>query len=138
MLCRVSPMVRRRRRPHGWRGAVRWVREKRSRMVWGGVAAVVALVAIWTGWTVLSAVQALKDVQHDAMVLRSELQQGNADKAKQALADYQDSTDRARGRTDGPTWWALEQTPFVGDDAEAVATAAVVLDDLGDDGIPQL
>ena len=107
-------------------------------MAWTGVAAVAAVVVIWTGWTVLSVVHALEDVQHDALVLRAELQGGDADHAQEALADYQDSASTAHSRTDGPTWWVLEHAPFVGDDAEAVATAADVLDDLGDDGIPQL
>jgi hypothetical protein len=107
-------------------------------MVWTGAGAVAVLFLLWTGWTVLSAVHALQDVQHNALVLRNDLQQGDADEAQQSLKDYQDSASAAHGRTDGPTWWVLEHTPFYGDDAEAVATAADVLDDLGEDGIPQL
>lgn len=117
---------------------VRWLQEKPSRTAWtigGGLAAIVVL---WIGWTVLSAVQALQDVQHNAVVLRTELQDGDADHAREALQHYQDSAETAHGRTDGPTWWMLEHTPLIGDDAEAVAVAAEVLDDLGDDGIPQL
>ncbi|KAA1421457.1 DUF4012 domain-containing protein [Nocardioides humilatus] len=136
----MSPVVRRRRRrrPRGWRGVVWWLRDQPRRTAWLAAGVVVGVFLLWTGWTVFSAVQALKDVQHDALVLRSELQQGDAEHAREALQDYQDSAARAQGRTDGPTWWMIEQTPLVGDDAEAVATAAEVLADLGDDGIPQL
>ena len=137
MLCRVSPVVRRRRRPRGWRGAVRWLRERPSRMVWSGLGAVAVLFLLWTGWTVLSAVHALQDVQHDALVLRNDLQEGDPG-AEESLQHYQDSAARAHARTDGITWHLLEHAPFYGDDAEAVATSAEVLDDLGDDGIPQL
>ena len=54
MLCRVSPVVRRRSRPRGWRAIWPWLRERPSRMVLVGGAALVALFVIWTGWTAYS------------------------------------------------------------------------------------
>ncbi|WP_188111223.1 DUF4012 domain-containing protein [Nocardioides antri] len=134
----MSPVVRRRRRPYGWRGAVRWVREKPARGVALGGLAVVLLAVAWIGWTAWSAAGDLRQVERSALLLRQELEEGDADGARRALESYQERTGSASARTDGPTWWVLEQTPGVGDDAEAVATAAAVLDDLGENGLPQL
>ncbi len=89
-------------------------------------------------WTASAAANDLEEARESALVLRQELEQGDVDGAVRALARYQDSTENARSRTDGPTWWLVEQVPVVGDDAEAIATAAAVLEDLGEDGLPQL
>ncbi len=96
------------------------------------------LVIAWTGWNAWQAAGDLQDVKRSAMRLQSELEQGDADGAARALESYHAAADSARSRTDGPTWTVLEHLPVLGDDAEAVATAAAVLDDLGDEGIPQL
>jgi hypothetical protein len=138
MLCAVSPVVRRRRRSRGWRAFLPWLRERPSRIVLVGGGVLLALMVVWTAWTAWSAADRLREVEHSALQLRHELEQGDAEGAARALDRYQDSADAAHAKTDGPTWWFLEHTPIYGDDAEAVATAAEVLDDLGQDGIPQL
>ena len=107
-------------------------------MVLIGGAAVVALFVLWTGWTAFSTAGDLEEVERSALLLRQEIQQGDADGAATALDRYQEASADARDRTSGPTWWALERLPLLGDDAEAIAAAAEVLDDLGEDGIPQL
>lgn len=115
-----------------------WLRERPARMVLVGVAGVLGLFVLWTAWTAWAAAGDLREVERSARLLRQELEQGDADAAARALERYQDSAAAARGRTDGPTWWVVERLPVLGDDAEAVSTAAAVLDDLGQDGIPQL
>ncbi len=107
-------------------------------MVLVGGAALVGLFVVWTAWTVWSTTDDLHEVERSARLLRQEIEQGDADGAARALERYQNAAGDAQDRTDGPTWWLLEHLPVFGDDAEAVATAADVLDDLGDDGIPQL
>jgi len=103
-----------------------------------GAAGLMALFVVWSAWTAWSAANDLQEVERSARLLRQELEEGDAAGADKALERYQDASGAARGRTSGPTWWVLEKVPVVGDDAEAVATAAAVLDDLGADGIPQL
>lgn len=105
-------------------------------LVVGG--AIVALLVVWTAWTGWRTADDLSEVEHSALLLRQELEQGDPDGAARALQRYRASAESARSRTDGPTWWVVERLPVLGDDAEAVATAARVLDDLGNDGIPQL
>lgn len=103
-----------------------------------GVAAALGLFVVWAAWSAWSAADDLDEVKRSALLLRQELEAGDAEAASRALERYQDSADAARDRTDGPTWWVLERLPVLGDDAEAVAVAAAVLDDLGQDGIPPL
>lgn len=107
-------------------------------MVVVGGAGIGALFVMWTGWTAWSAADDLREVEGSALLLRQEIEQGDADGAARALERYQEAAGSARDRTDGPTWWALERFPVFGDDAESIAIVAAVLDDLGDDGIPQL
>ncbi len=107
-------------------------------MVLVGGAALGGLFVVWAAWTVWSAADDLRDVERSALLLRQEIERGDAGGAGRALERYQEAAGDARGRTDGPTWWVLERLPVFGDDAEAISTAADVLDDLGDDGIPQL
>ena len=107
-------------------------------MVLVGGAGLVALLVLWTGWTAWSAAGDLEEVERSARLLRQEIEQGDADGAVRALDRYQAAAGDAQRRTSGPTWWTLEQLPLFGDDAEAIATAAEVLDDLGEEGIPQL
>lgn len=137
MLSGVSPMIRRRRR-RGWRAVVRWLRDRPARLVLAGASVAGGLFLAWAAWTAWATANDLEEAQESALVLRQELEQGDADGAARALARYQDRAEAARSRTDGPTWWVVEHLPVIGDDAKAVATAAAVLEALGDDGIPQL
>lgn len=107
-------------------------------MVLVGGAAIGALLLLWTGWTAWSTAGDLTEVERSARLLRQEIEQGDAEGAASALERYQEASGDARDRTGGPTWWVLEKLPVLGDDAEAIAVAAEVLDDLGADGIPQL
>jgi hypothetical protein len=103
-----------------------------------GMVAVLVVFVGWAAWNAWSAARELEEVERSALLLRQEIEQGDASGARRALEDYQESSRAAEGRTDGPTWWLLERVPLFGDDAEAVAVAASVLADLGDEGIPQL
>lgn len=107
-------------------------------MVLIGGATVVFVFLLWAGWSAWATSHDLKEVERSARLLRQELERGDADGAARALASYQAAAGSARSHSDGPTWWILQRVPGLGDDAEAVATAARVLDDLGENGIPQL
>jgi hypothetical protein len=102
------------------------------------VLAVVLLGVAWAGFTVWRAADDLHEVQRDALVLRQKLVDGDADGARTALAAYQESAAHAHDSTDGFTFGLFEHLPVLGDDARAVALAAKVLDDLGEDGLPPI
>lgn len=135
----MSPVVRRRR---GHRSP--WYRLRtalRSRpavgiaVVAGGVLVLGVLWCAFVGWRASSA---LDDVRRDGEIMRDRLVDGDAAGAQEALGSYQDAAGRAADRTSGPTWSVMEHLPLFGDDAQGIAVAADVLDDLGQDALPEL
>lgn len=104
-------------------------------LVLGGVLVLVLLWCAFVGWRASSD---LNEVRRDGEILRDRLEDGDAAGAQEALANYQDAAAAASDRTDGPTWWAMEHLPLFGDDAHGIAVAASVLDDLGQDALPEL
>lgn len=97
---------------------------------------VLLLVALWSLFVLVSAARQLGEVEDQARIMRAALVRGDADGARRALAGYQDAADAAAESTSGPTWWAFERVPVLGDDAEGVAVVAKVLADIGRDGLP--
>ena len=93
--------------------------------------------AAWTAWSTQPTTSARSSAS--ALLLRQEIEQGDADGAARALERYQEAPPATRRtRPTGRPGGSSSTLPVFGDDAEAVATAAEVLDELGDDGIPQL
>ncbi|NHA01539.1 DUF4012 domain-containing protein [Nocardioides sp. W3-2-3] len=80
----------------------------------------------------------LADVRESATVMRAALVRADADGARRAMARYQEAAASAHDHTSGPTWKVFEAVPFLGDDAEGIATAADVLDEIGRDGLPPI
>src|SRR5688572_29747149 len=99
MLCRVSPVVRRRSRPRGWRAIWPWLKERPSRMVLVGGASLVGIFVVWTAWTVWSTTDDLHEVERSARLLRQEIEQGDAAGAARALERYQKAAGDAQDRT---------------------------------------
>lgn len=140
----ASPMpeVRRRRRSTPTRRLVRRLRELRAehprRLVLGALGVVVLLALAWSAWVVRAASSDLADVRESATVMRAALVRADADGARRAMARYQEAAASAHDHTSGPTWKVFEAVPFLGDDAEGIATAADVLDGIGRDGLPPI
>ncbi len=134
--------VRRRRRSTPTRRFVRRLRELRAErpalLVLGGVGGLVALALVWSAWVVWSANRDLADVRESATVMRAALVRADPDAARRAMAAYQEAAASAHDHTSGPTWKVFEAVPLLGDDAEGIATAAQVLDDIGRDGLPPI
>src|SRR4051794_37777045 len=102
----------------------------RRRKVWFGVAVLLGLVVLgtaWAGWTAYRVNQDLSAAVDDVTVLRAAIEDGDNAAADAALAKLQDHSSSAAGRTDGPTWWVLEQLPSYGDDAQGVAVVSSVV-----------
>lgn len=134
--------VRRRRRSTPTRRFVRRLRELRAErpalLVLGGIGGLVALALVWSAWVVWSANRDLADVRESATVMRAALVRADPDAARRAMAAYQEAAASAHDHTSGPTWKVFEAVPVLGDDAEGIATAAQVLDDIGRDGLPPI
>jgi hypothetical protein len=102
------------------------------------VAGVLLVAGLWVGWTLWSASRALGDAANHAQVMRAALIRGDADGARLAMREYQDSVDTAERRTGGLTWSALELVPGFGDDLRGIEVVSSVLGDIGRDGLPPL
>jgi hypothetical protein len=98
---------------------------------------VVAGVA-WVGWTAYQVNRSLGMVVDDAEAVRAAVEGADADGARAALTDLQDSSQDADDRTSGPTWRTLGVLPFIGDDADGIALASEVIADLGNGGVEPL
>ena len=97
---------------------------------------VVGLLALaWCGWTAYRVYSDLKDARDQALILEAALARGDVDGARQANASFQDATESAAGRTDGPVWGGFEAMPVFGDDAEGLATVSDVLSDIAETGV---
>ena len=108
------------------------------RGVWLVVVGVVLVAGLWVGWTLWSASRALSDAANHAEVMRAALIRGDADGARLAMREYQESVDTAESRTGGVTWSALERVPGFGDDFRGIEVVSSVLADIGRDGLPPL
>lgn len=133
------PEVRRRRR-RGLRGIGRRVRRRlqdRPRLaLLAGAGLVASLMLLWSAWVLWGIAADLREAEDEAQIMRAALIRGDAAGAREALAGYQDAADSAASRADGPTWWAFERVPLLGDDAEGVAAVAEVLSSIGHQGLP--
>ncbi|GAA4708337.1 DUF4012 domain-containing protein [Nocardioides conyzicola] len=113
----------------------------RRRKVWIAVSVFLGLVllgAAWVGWTAYRVNQSLSAAVDDVTTLRAAIEDGDDTAADAALDRLEQHSGSAAGRTDGPTWWVLEQLPSYGDDAEGVAVVSSVIDDLTTSGIRPL
>lgn len=125
-------MPERRRRRRG-------ARRRRRILIGAAIAAGVVAVAIaWFAWVAQHVYSDLSDAENDARALSDALGEGDAERAREVLAEFQENASSAAGRTDGPTWRLFEAMPFYGDDAEALAAVSEVLVSLGEDGVEPL
>jgi hypothetical protein len=114
-------------------------RRRRRILIAAAVAAGVAAIAIvWFAWVASHVNSDLRDAENDAHALSDALSEGDAERAREVLADFQEHSGSAADSTDSLTWSLFEKVPFYGDDARAVAAVSEVLVSLGEDGIEPL
>lgn len=96
------------------------------------------LAIAYVAWSVLRVYSDLRDAETQARALTDALAEGDADRARSVLAQFQEVSDAAADRTDSIGWGVAERVPFVGDDARALATVSALLSTLGRDGVAPL
>jgi hypothetical protein len=99
---------------------------------------VVAVAIAWFAWVAQQVYSDLRDVRNDARVLSEAIGEGDAERAQEMLARFQESSNAAADGTDSLTWSVLERVPFYGDDARALAAVSEVLSGLGEEGVKPL
>ena len=80
------------------------------------VVLLILAAAAYTAWLLYAAQRDLRAAEADARALRSAIEAGDVDLARQHLEDLQDSAGAARNDTDGPWWGLMTLTPSLCDD----------------------
>lgn len=102
------------------------------------VGVVLGVLAIVFAFQASQASSSLRLASNQAEVLQSQIVAGDEEGAKASLSGLQESTERARAKTEGPLWSLGAKVPFFGKNVSAVRTVAVVADDLANQAMPPL
>jgi hypothetical protein len=103
-----------------------------------GAGVVFGVLAIAFAFQASQASSSLRLASNQAEVLQTQIVDGDEEGAKASLSGLQESTERARAKTEGPLWSLGAKVPFFGKNVSAVRTVAVVADDLADEAMPPL
>ena len=95
-------------------------------------------MAIFLGWTALSAKGELETARTGSNDLQAALLDGDSDAAKASLAKVQRATSAARSDTSSLVWGVASSVPYVGRTPAAIRSTAVVLDDVAVGALPGL
>lgn len=106
---------------------------RRLTYVLAGLAGALVLLFGWQAW---QASQSLRLAANQADLLQSQIVAGDGPGAQRTLGSLQESTDRARRRTDGPMWDIGAKVPLLGDNFEAVQKVAEVVDQVATEALP--
>lgn len=115
-----------------------WYRRITGGQVAVAVGAVMCVLGIVFAFQASQASSSLRLASNQAQVLQTQIVAGDEEGAKATLSGLQESTDRARAKTDGPLWALGAKVPYFGKNVSAVRTVAVVADDLATDAMPPL
>lgn len=108
------------------------------RRVLTGVAVLLVAAIAWTIWLSVKTADDLRRAEASADELRSALESGDLAAREAALADFQEASASAQGRTDGAWWGLMTLAPAVGDDAAGVRALSESLALVADDVISPL
>lgn len=110
-------------------------RHLRERLLYA-LAGVVGLVVLLFGWQAWQASQSLRLAANQASLLQSQVVAGDSAGAQRSLDSLQESTQRARERTDGPLWDLGSKVPWLGKNVGAVQRVSEVIDQVATDALP--
>ncbi|HSV37295.1 MAG TPA: DUF4012 domain-containing protein [Nocardioidaceae bacterium] len=103
------------------------------------LAGVVAVGFVVFGiFQILSSGSLMQQAAADLQSVSRSISDGRPDVADRNLELARDHASSAKSRADGPVVWLGKKLPFVGDDVEAVQTAAEVIDSLANESLPKL
>jgi protein-tyrosine-phosphatase len=111
---------------------------RRGLLVAAGLILVLAAAGVWLTVRGLQAQREVTAARGDLAGVRTGLLTGDVVGARRSLAEAQRHTRRAAGLTGDPVWRTAAATPWVGDTADAVRTAATTVDKLTHTTLPVL
>lgn len=113
-----------------------WYRKRvrqRLTFILAGMAGVAVLLFGWQAW---QASQSLRLAANQADLLQSQIVAGDSSGARRTLTSLQESTEKARRRTDGPMWDVGSKVPLLGSNIGAVQKVSEVVDQVATEALP--
>ena len=113
-------------------------RLSRRQTILAAIGALIVLVVIWFGWTVVHVASLLSTAADDGGRIKALVAAGKFDELPGAVDQFRKDAVRASSAVHGVSWSFLSHVPILGSDARGVRTAADVARRIGDGPALQL
>lgn len=116
-------------------------RKRRRRKILIGVLVIIAVLALFAGAFVWSALQAKNELQQavsSAQGLQQTIVDSDKSKREEQVNTFSDHVSKAYKQTSSPLWQLASVVPYVGDDISAVRTMVAAMENISSQALPQL
>ncbi len=116
-------------------------RKRRRRKILIGVLVIIAVLAVFAGAFVWSALQAKNELQQavsSAQGLQQTIVDSDKSKREEQVNTFSDHVSKAYKQTSSPLWQLASVVPYVGDDISAVRTMVAAMENISSQALPQL
>lgn len=116
-------------------------RKHRRRKILIGVLVIIAVLAVFAGAFVWSALQAKNELQQavsSAQGLQQTIVDSDKSKREEQVNTFSDHVSKAYKQTSSPLWQLASVVPYVGDDISAVRTMVAAMENISSQALPQL
>lgn len=137
----ASPHSRRVRRRMSAEHIRQIKRKRRRRKILIGVLVIIAVLAVFAGAFVWSALQAKNELQQavsSAQGLQQTIVDSDKSKREEQVNTFSDHVSKAYKQTSSPLWQLASVVPYAGDDISAVRTMVAAMENISSQALPQL
>ena len=116
-------------------------RKRRRRKILIGVLVIIAVLAVFAGAFVWSALQAKNELQQavsSAQGLQQTIVDSDKSKREEQVNTFSNHVSKAYKQTSSPLWQLASAVPYVGDDISAVRTMVAAMENISSQALPQL
>ena len=116
-------------------------RKRRRRKILIGVLVIIAVLAVFAGAFVWSALQAKNELQQavsSAQGLQQTIVGSDKSKREEQVSAFSNHVSKAYKQTSSPLWQLASAVPYVGDDISAVRTTVAAMENISSQALPQL
>lgn len=116
-------------------------RKRRRRKILIGVLVIIAVLAVFAGAFVWSALQAKNELQQavlSAQGLQQTIVGSDKSKREEQVSAFSNHVSKAYKQTSSPLWQLASAVPYVGDDISAVRTMVAAMENISSQALPQL
>lgn len=116
-------------------------RKRRRRKILIGVLVIIAVLAVFAGAFVWSALQTKNELQQavsSAQGLQQTIVDSDKSKREEQVNTFSDHVSKAYKQTSSPLWQLASVVPYAGDDISAVRTMVAAMENISSQALPQL